>query len=48
MWEYKVVGFHGTVDEFGEWLNKQGEQGWELCAALIETLHFVFKRPKKA
>ncbi len=48
-WEYKVVGFVGSLEEFGIWLNEQGEQGWELCFAYAGVYaHYIFKRRKEA
>lgn len=47
-WEYRVVVVGIEVD--GQWLNLQGDQGWELCATVDEgsRKQFVFKRKAEA
>ncbi|MEP7355494.1 MAG: hypothetical protein ABI824_19870 [Acidobacteriota bacterium] len=45
-WEYCIE--EGRHADFGkEWLNRQGQEGWELCAVVPEgaTVRLVFKRP---
>jgi len=48
-WEYKVdVFLHRRGEYLSDFLNKLGEQGWELCSASDkgELTLTVFKRPK--
>lgn len=49
-WEYRIEDVRLADFNAGlgaEWLNQQGQDGWELCAVIPEgaTVRLVFKRP---
>lgn len=44
-WEYALEDVpRGTVKEIRDYLNRYGDDGWELC--LADFGHFIFKRRK--
>lgn len=47
-WEYKVVDLQPAMfkDELDNWLNAQGDEGWEL-ASVINSKRFILRRAKE-
>jgi hypothetical protein len=52
-WEYLVQPYIGTeglefeIGDLTEFLNENGEDGWEACAYVPDEVYFIFRRPKK-